>query len=725
MEELCTEVQEIDPDIIAVSESWANDSIDDSELSVEGYTLFRKDRVLDIKGGGVLLYVKEAFSAREVKLINQFPEQVWCKIKCNGNQELLVGVCYRTPSENVYGYEIHDKIRNLVSEISNKNFVLFGDFNYRGIDWAVNCYDSNATVEARLFLDCVSDCFITQHVDFLTTDKSILDLILSKEPDLVCNVQDLGNFGSSDHKLIFCNLGTDVDIVNDFKTRFDYNRMDINGLRDEIRLVNWMSVLTGSVEDCWSKFKSTLLDLQNKFVPVKVVKDKDKVPWMNYKALKWIKKKHKVFRKYKNSSHPACRRVSKIASREAKRAKYNFEKKLAENIKKDTKSFYAYVKRKVKAGRKIGPLLNELNDVVDSAEGMSQEFNKFFGSVFTKETSGEVPEADWMYKENDRGLCDIVITEKIVLEKLDGLRDDKAAGADDLVPRFLNSIKHELVSPLVILFRKVLDEETVPRDWKEANIVPIFKGGQRSATSNYRPVSLTSQICKLFEAVVRDEVVEFLDKYNLIRDSQHGFRKGRSCLTNLLLFLDQVLRSVDEGLCVDIVFLDLAKAFDKVPHGRLLEKLRKHGIGGKLLGIIGDWLRNRRQRVCIKGKQSTWEEVWSGVPQGSVLGPLLFLIFINDLEDNTSGNVLKFADDTKIFRQVRDVQDSISMQADLDQLVEWADKWQMQFNVSKCKVMHVGQKNPSSLYTMRNNGLQIVEVENFRLLTLKTFTFVV
>jgi len=163
-------------------------------------------------------------------------------------------------------------------------------------------------------------------------------------------------------------------------------------------------------------------------------------------------------------------------------------------------------------------------------------------------------------------------------------------------------------------------------------------------------------------------------------------------LTNLLLFLDQVLRSVDEGLCVDIVFLDLAKAFDKVPHGRLLEKLRKHGIGGKLLGIIGDWLRNRRQRVCIKGKQSTWEEVWSGVPQGSVLGPLLFLIFINDLEENTSGNVLKFADDTKIFRQVRDVQDNISMQADLDQLVEWANKWQMQFNVSKCKVMHVGQK---------------------------------
>jgi len=711
IEELCTEVQVIDPDIIAISESWANDSIGDSELNLVGYTLFRKDRALNIKGGGVLLYVREVYSAREVKLDNQFPEQVWCRVKCSDNRELFVGVCYRTPSENVYGHGMHDEVRKLITEISNRNFVLFGDFNYRGVDWALNCCDSSATVDAKLFLECVNDSFVTQHVGFLTTDKSILDLVFSKEPDLVCNVQELGNFGSSDHKLIVCNLDTHAGAVSERKTRFDYNRMDINGLRDELRLISWKSVLTGSVEDCWVRLKDILLDLRNKFVPVTVVKDKGKVPWMNYRALKWIKKKHRVFRKYKNSNHPACRRVSKIASRETKRAKYNFERKLAENIKKDTKSFYAYVKGKAKAGRNIGPLLNDQNEVVDSVEGMSQEFNRFFSSVFTKELSGEVPEAAWVYKESTSGLWDIEITEKKILDKLERLRDDKAAGADDLVPRFLNGIKEELVTPLGILFRKVLDEETVPRDWKEANVVPIFKGGQRSVVSNYRPVSLTSQICKVFEAIVRDEVVEFLDKHKLIRDSQHGFRKGRSCLTNLLLFLDQVLRSVDEGFCVDIVFLDLAKAFDKVPHRRLLEKVRKHGIGGKLLGMIGDWLRHRRQRVCIKGKQSDWEEVWSGVPQGSVLGPLLFLIFINDLEDNVSGNVLKFADDTKIFGQVRNGHDNIRMQADLDKFVEWADKWQMQFNVSKCKVMHVGQKNPGYLYNMGSNGLQRVDVE--------------
>jgi len=294
---------------------------------------------------------------------------------------------------------------------------------------------------------------------------------------------------------------------------------------------------------------------------------------------------------------------------------------------------------------------------------------------------------------------------------LERLRDDKAAGADELVPRFLSYIKNDITTPLLLLFRKILHEGVVPKDWKEANVIPVHKGGHRNVASNYRPISLTSQLCKVFEAIIRDEVVHFLEKNKLIKDSQHGFRKGSSCLTNLLLFLDKILRSVDEGFCVDVVFLDLAKAFDKVPHQRLLEKLKKHGIRGKLLRTIGDWLSNRKQRVCIKGKWSGWEEVWSGVPQGSVLGPLLFLIFINDLEENVHGQVFKFADDTKIFRHIRDGMDSIKLQKDLDTITEWADKWQMEFNVSKCKVMHLGKSNPRNAYHMRGNRLNVVEQE--------------
>ena len=264
------------------------------------------------------------------------------------------------------------------------------------------------------------------------------------------------------------------------------------------------------------------------------------------------------------------------------------------------------------------------------------------------------------------------------------------------MPRFLNVIKHELAYPLTILFQSIMACESVPDDWKVANVVPVYKGGSRSVATNYRPISLTSQLCKVFETIVRNQVIEFLESNVLIRNSQHGFRKGSSCLTNLLLFLDKVLHSIDDGFSVDVVFLDLAKAFDKVPHKRLLEKLRKHGIGGKLLNVIGNWLSNRKQRVCIKGRWSSWMSVWSGVPQGSVLGPLLFLIFINDLDEDINSNILKFADDTKIFKEIRSSIDCNQLQADLDKLVLWTRKWQMEFNVDKCKVMHVGNSDNNS-----------------------------
>ena len=190
--------------------------------------------------------------------------------------------------------------------------------------------------------------------------------------------------------------------------------------------------------------------------------------------------------------------------------------------------------------------------------------------------------------------------------------------------------------------------------------------------------------------------MEHLTAHRLISDSQHGFLRGRSCLTNLLTYLELVTKTVDDGNPVDAVYLDFSKAFDRVPHQRLLTKLRSHGIGDSTAAWIKAWLSDRQQRVVVNGAQSEWSGVKSGVPQGSVLGPLLFIIYINDIDEDILSLVLKFADDTKVFRKVKTPADARALQDDLDRLYRWSDDWQMLFNIDKCKCLHFGHRKTSS-----------------------------
>jgi hypothetical protein len=277
----------------------------------------------------------------------------------------------------------------------------------------------------------------------------------------------------------------------------------------------------------------------------------------------------------------------------------------------------------------------------------------------------------------------------------------------------LQQLLEEVAPALKIIFSRSLEEGEVPMDWRTANVTPIFKKGVKADPGNYRPVSLTSVCCKVLESIIRDDLMEHLLRNNLMRESQHGFMARKSCTTNLLEFLETLTRTVDEGNAMDVIFLDFAKAFDKVPHRRLLAQLEAHGVKGKVLRWIGAWLSGRKQRVVLNGACSGWENVLSGVPQGSVLGPILFLVFINNLDAmaHLSTEIKKFADDTKLAQEIKSAADNGHLQASLDRLTEWAETWGMSFNVSKCKVMHIGQRNPGHEYTMMGKKLAATNEE--------------
>lgn len=262
-----------------------------------------------------------------------------------------------------------------------------------------------------------------------------------------------------------------------------------------------------------------------------------------------------------------------------------------------------------------------------------------------------------------------------------------------------------IIKPLRDIFTKSLENSEVPQDWRVANITPIFKKGSKKEPGNYRPVSLTSQISKVMEKLIKSEIVLYLERYQLIKNSQHGFRAKRSCLTNLLEFLNIVSGHVDDGSPVDVIYLDFQKAFDKVPHVRLMKKLEAHGITGHLSRWIGAWLEGRKQRVVLNGECSNWEGVTSGVPQGSVLGPILFIIYLNDFDDNINNRIFKFADDAKIVGKVATGEEIQSMRDDLVVLDKWAEDWQMSFNVAKCKVVSFGFNNSTAKYNIGGGSL--------------------
>ena len=374
------------------------------------------------------------------------------------------------------------------------------------------------------------------------------------------------------------------------------------------------------------------------------------------------------------------------------------EHKAMKSIKRNPKYFFSYVKKFAKVKSTVGPLQKEDEELTADPKEMANLLAKQYTKVFSRPEDSPVDPKVLFADDKDWKLKDIKFSVEDFIEESNTTSPYASSGPDGF-PIVVVQKCPAIAYPLHKFWSKCWEKEVTVQSLKEPVVIPIHKGNSKSVPANYRPISLTSHIVKLFEKVLRRRMVEHIVDNELFNPTQHGFRIGRSCLSQLLQQYDKILSILEEGTNVDVVYIDFAKAFDKVDFTVLLQKVAGLGIGGKVGRWLYSFLTNRSQRVMVNGKLSDPSAVLSGVPQGSVLGPLLFLLLIGDIDNGLGISTLSsFADDTRILAAVSNVLHASKLQQDLETVYDWASMNKMEFNSSKFELLRYWPKDDGLKY---------------------------
>ena len=711
---------------MGLTETWLKGHTQ-AELNIEGYKLYRADRTgrQHTRGrfsGGVAIYLRSDIANTTEQILKFSNGTVEALVLHSQRENLLIAVVYRQPDDPTGGhrsqsYELSQAIAKIDSAIEaaqgTPTLIICGDYNLPNINWIEGQPQNTHNQLAATMSSFQSRQLLTQIIKQPTHKAgNILDLIFTNNRQLFNEVYCIPTT-QSDHLII--------EVATHFKSHFaktqQNNRrffntfdslnffsedVDWDAIKMELQAHDWPAELNqlDNAADGLSHFIHICETIGAAHAPMKRPSQskKNQIP-RDRKIL--MRRRRKVVKQLLTATSPSRknRLNNELADIEKKlqesftRSNDHQEQKAIDAIKRNPKYFFSYVKKFSKTKSAIGPLQGQDGNYITDSKGMANTLREQYSSVFSTPLADPVdPEQLFDLNSDPAKLTDIIFSPSNVIQAIEEISPNAAPGPDGFPAIFLRNCKEEVAVPLYHIWRSSLDETNTPSLCKESLICPIHKGDSTALPKNYRPVALTSHLVKLFEKILRKYIVDYLNQNDLFNPSQHGFRSGRSCLSQLIAHYDKVLSLLEEGKNVDVVYLDFAKAFDKLDFNITLIKLKELGIDGKIGRWLHSFLTGRHQTVIVNGEKSEPAPVISGVPQGSVIGPLLFLILIGDIDKEVAHTFMSsFADDTRIGREITSHEDAALLQHDLNKVYEWASTNNMQFNDSKFELLRYGQ----------------------------------